>query len=433
MDVVVIVGAGFGGLAAAKALADAPVEVVVVDQRNHHTFQPLLYQVATAGLDVDDICYTTRGIFHRQDNARAMQARVTGVDFDSRKVLTADGPPIGYDHLVLAMGATTADFGVPGVAEHAFGLKSAAEATRIRSHVLANFERAERMTDRAARDAATTIVIVGGGPTGVEMAGGFAELIQRPLRRDFPRLDTDRAKVVLVEGQDRLLGTFADKLGDNARQGLEKMGVDVRLGAQVASVEADRVHFADATSIATDTVVWAAGVKASPLAEALGLETGRGGRLVVDHHLRVPGHDRVWAIGDVAAAAIDGDSADAAPVPQVAAGAIQGGRYVAERIRDAVTPVTAATGSADSTVDPFRYRDKGSMATIGRNAAVVELPRGPKITGFPGWVAWLGLHLVMLIGFRNRANVLVNWAWNYLTYDRGSRLIVEADEPHHQR
>lgn len=416
---VVVVGAGFGGLAVARVLADAPVEVTVIDQRNHHTFQPLLYQVATAGLDVDDICYTTRGIFHRQSNASALHARVTAVDTDTKMVFTAEGPALPYDYLVLAMGAVTADFGVPGVAEHAFGLKSASEALRIRSHVLHNFERADRTTDDAVREAAMTIVLVGGGPTGVEMAGGFAELIDKPLRRDFPDLDIDKARVILVEGQDRVLGAFAPKLGAKAKAGLENMGVEVRLGTQVGAVEAGAVCFADGSRITTNTVVWAAGVRADPLAETFGLTTTAGGRVVVDEHLRVPDLDGVFAIGDLAASPdIEGEAER--PVPQVAPGAIQGGEHVGALI-------AAATDPKVETPAPFRYRDKGSMATIGRNAAVVELPKGPKITGFPGWVAWLGLHLVMLIGFRNRANVLVNWAWNYLTYDRGSRLIIEPD------
>ena len=433
---VVVVGAGFGGLAAARALADAPVDVTVVDQRNHHTFQPLLYQVATAGLGVDDICYASRGIFQRQGNARAVQARVTGIDLDERRVLTADGIDLAYDRLVLALGAVTADFGVPGVAEHTFGLKSAAEAIEIRTHVLRRFEAADRLarsgpdhtadrlarsgpdhtTDRSAVAAATTIVLVGGGPTGVEMAGGFAELIDGPLRKDFPELDLGRARVVLVEAADRLLSTFAPRLGDHARRRLERRGVEVLLDTAVASVEPGVVHLADGTEIASDTVVWAAGVAAHPLAAAAGLPTGRGGRVEVDRHLRLVDRPEVHVIGDLAlppAEAFDG------PVPQVAAAAIQGGRHAAGVIGAEIT------GGAEP--DPFRYRDKGSMATIGRNAAVVELPRGLKLTGFLGWVAWLALHLVMLIGFRNRANVLVNWAWNYLTYDRGSRLIIEPD------
>lgn len=450
---VVIVGAGFGGLAAAKALAGAPVEVTVVDQRNHHTFQPLLYQVATAGLDVDDICYATRGIFHRQANARALQATVTGVDFGTRMVATAEGPPLPYNHLILAIGAVTADFGVPGVDEHTFGLKSAAEAMRIRSHVLRNFERAERTADTDLRARATTIVIVGGGPTGVEMAGGFCELIDKPLRRDFPGIDADRARVVLVEGRDRLLAGFAPRLSDNAKRRLERMGVEVMLTTQVAAVEADRVRFADGTDVATKTVVWAAGVRAHPLVASLGLPTTGGGRLVVDDRLRVPGYPGVHAIGDVAGAEISAGEL----VPQVAPGAIQGGRYVADRIsaesRAAASRTadsrtaemrTAELRAAEPTAEPtwsnaaepatgfddagrFMYVDKGSMATIGRHAAVVQMPGGVKITGFAGWVVWLGLHLVMLVGFRNRANVLVNWAWSYVTYDRGSRLIIELD------
>ena len=412
---VVVVGAGFGGLAAAKALDDVDVDVTVVDQRNHHTFQPLLYQVATAGLGVDDICYATRGIFHRQHNARAVQAQVVGVDFDARLLHVAEGAPLPYDHLILALGAVTADFGVPGVAEHGFGLKNAEEARRIRTHILRRFEAADRTADPDVAAAAMTVVVAGGGPTGVEMAGGFAELFHRVLHHDFPDLDVGSARVVLVEGQDRLLGTFTPRLGSNARRRLERMGVEVRTGVNVARVEPGSVHLADGSVIASDTLVWAAGVRAHPLAAQLGLETGRGGRVVVDDALRLPAHPNVFVIGDLAAATLDGE-----PLPQVAAAAIQGGRHAA---------ATIARDLRGDAAEPFRYRDKGSMATIGRNAAVVELPSGLKISGFLGWVAWLTLHLVMLIGFRNRANVLVNWAWNYLTYDRGSRLIVEADPP----
>lgn len=409
---VVIVGAGFGGLAAAKALADTEVDVTVIDQRNHHTFQPLLYQVATAGLGVDDICYATRGIFHRQGNARAVQGRLTGLDLDARRVHLAEGEPLPYDHLVLALGAVTADYGVPGVADHAFGLKNAEEARAIRSHVLQRFEAADRITDAAERAAAMTVVVAGGGPTGVEMAGGFAELFHRVLDRDFPDLDLSAARVVLVEGQDRVLGTFSPKLGAKAERTLEKMGVEVRTGVNVERFEPGRVELADGATIPADTLVWAAGVRAHPIAMALGLETGRGGRVVVDEHLRLPDHPEVFVIGDLAAATLD----DGSLVPQVAPGAIQGGEHAAKLI-------------AGETPAPFRYKDKGSMATIGRNAAVVEFPSGRTVTGFVGWVAWLALHLFMLIGFRNRANVLVNWAWNYLTYDRGSRLIVEPDPP----
>ncbi len=411
---VVIVGAGFGGLAAAKALADAAVDITVVDKRNHHTFQPLLYQVATAGLGVDDICYATRGVFHRQRNARAIQGQVVDVDFDQQLVHLVDGAPLPYDHLVLALGAVTADYGVPGVREHAFGLKNAEEARTIRTHVLRRFEAADRTDNPQTAAAATTVVIAGGGPTGVEMAGGFAELFHRVLRRDFAELNLNQARVVLVEGQDRLLSSFSPKLSMKARKRLESMGVEVLLNTQVASVSEHSVELDNGSLLAADTLVWAAGVRAHPLAEQLGLETTRGGRVVVDHYLRLPQHPEVFVIGDLAASPLaDGDM-----VPQVAPGAIQGGNHAAKAIAASLLGVDA---------EPFGYKDKGSMATIGRNAAVVQLPSGIKVSGFLGWTAWLALHLVMLIGFRNRANVLVNWAWNYLTYDRGSRLIIEPD------
>ncbi len=415
---VVILGAGFGGLACAKALADAPVDVTVVDQRNHHTFQPLLYQVATAGLDADDVCYSTRGIFGRQDNARAIRARVTGIDVDRRLVEIDTGDPLPYDHLVVALGAVTNDFGVPGVAENAFGLKSAEDAIRLRTHLLHSFEDATRLDDPAERIAATSVVVVGGGPTGVEMAGGMAELYHRVLHRDFPELDVPSARIVLLEGQDRVLGSFSRKLQTRACRQLEHMGVEVRLNAVVSTVHSDRVELADGSEIPAHTVVWAAGVKPPALASKLGLAVGGAGRLEVDDQLRSAGQDSVYVIGDLAATVDDNGTL----TPQVAPVAIQGGQHVAAAITAAVTGRAAPAA--------FRYRDKGSMATIGRHAAVVELPVGPPISGFLGWVAWLTLHLVMLIGFRNRANVLVNWAWNYLTFDRGSRVIVEADGPH---
>jgi NADH dehydrogenase len=339
---------------------------------------------------------------------------VVDVDLDRRTVVLAGGDELAYDHLVVAAGGVTADFGVPGVMEHGFGLKSAADAVAIRTHLLEQFEWYERRGPGDGVEGALTFVIAGGGPTGVEMAGGFAELIRHVLRRDFPAIDVRRARVVLIEAQDRLLGTFAPKLGRKAQRQLEQMGVEVLLDTQAAEVTEHAVVLADGTSIPARTLVWAAGIKASPLGRSLAADLDRGGRVVVDEHLRLPGHPEVLVIGDLAAAR----NADGSLVPQVAPAAIQGGEHAAKVIL------------ADLRSEPppvFRYRDKGSMATIGRHAAVVELPNGRTFSGFLGWVAWLGLHLVMLIGFRNRANVLVNWAWNYLTFDRGSRLIV-ADE-----
>jgi len=407
---VLIVGAGFGGLAAAKKLADQPVDVTIIDARNHHTFQPLLYQVATAGLDADDVCYPTRGVFHRQHNARVRLGKVVAIEPDSNTVKLEDGATLRYDHLVLAAGAVTADFGVPGVARHGLGLKSAAEALAVRTQILESFEMVD--ADPSLIDTgALTIVIVGGGPTGVEMAGGMAELIDRVMRRDHPDVDVDRARIVLVEAADRLLGPFAPKLAERTRIALEKMGVELRLGRSVTEVTAEEVKLDDGTLIPARTVVWAAGVKASPVGRALDTQLDHSGRVIVEADLSVPGHPNIWVVGDLAAS----PTTDGQPLPQVAPVAIQGGRHVANAIK----------AHLDCDEPPlFEYQDKGSMATIGRNAAVVELPNGRTLSGWLGWIAWLILHLVMLIGFRNRANVLVNWAWNYWTYDRGSRLIL---------
>ncbi|MEM7140307.1 MAG: NAD(P)/FAD-dependent oxidoreductase, partial [Actinomycetota bacterium] len=410
---VVVVGAGFGGLAAARAMADLPVDVTIVDARNHHTFQPLLYQVATAGLDVDDVCYAVRGVFHRQRNARVRLARVTGIDADRRRLeLDGGDDAIGYDSLVLACGAVTNTFGVEGVEEHAFGLKGAADAVGLRDHVLGRFEAADARPE-LVDDGALTFAIVGAGPTGVEMAGGMAELVHRVLRRDFPALDVTRTRIVLIEAADRVLGTFHESLSGKARRSLERLGVEVMTDCTVASVDERSVVFGDGSELPAHTLVWAAGVKANPIGETAELPLGAGGRILVGDDLAVAERPEIFVIGDLAAS----PTGDGRPLPQVAPVAIQGGRHVAEIIG-------ARVGDADAP-GPFDYRDKGSMATIGRHAAVAELPNGMRVGGPLGWLAWLALHLVMLIGFRNRANVLVNWAWNYLTYDRGSRVVVE--------
>jgi NADH dehydrogenase len=409
---VVVVGAGFGGLAAARGLRHAPVDVTVLDARNHHTFQPLLYQVATAGLDGDDICFPVRGIFGRQRNARVRLGEVRAVDLDARRLDLADGGTLDYDDLVLAAGAVTNTFGIPGVEEHAFGLKSLGDAMALRTHVLLRFEEADA-NPAHLDDGTLTVVIAGGGPTGVELAGGLAELFGKVLRRDFPRLDVRAARVVLLEMTDRLLGTFHPRLGEEARRTLESVGVEVLLGRAVAEVHADRVVLTDGAEIPTRTMVWAAGVRAHPLAETLGVELTKGGRVVVTDSLALPAHPEVHVVGDLAATP--------EVLPQLAAVAIQGGRHAADMV------VRRLRGEPPT---PFHYVDKGTMATIGRHDAVAQLPGGVRLRGLVGWLAWLGLHLIELIGFRNRANVLVNWAWNYLTYDRASRIIPESrDEP----
>ena len=408
---VVVIGAGFGGLAAARGLAGEPVDVTVVEANNFHTFQPLLYQVATAGLDADDVGYAVRGIFHRQRNVRVRMASVTGIDLDRRLVRTDRGDPLPYDDLVLAAGAVSADFGVPGVAGHAFPLKTLDDAVRLREHVLDRFEAAN--VDAAQVDAgALTVVVCGGGPTGVELAGGLTELFRHVFTRDFPGLDVRRARVVLVEAGPRLLPPFHPALSERARRTLAGRGVEVVLGTGVARVDPAGVVLADGRTIPAQTTVWAAGVRASPLADALPVAKGRGGRIVVAEDLTVPGHPEVFVIGDLAEVA-----GDDGPLPQVAQPAIQGGRHAARQIGRRLSGLPT---------EAFRYRDKGSMATIGRHDAVADLGHGIRLGGPVGWVAWLALHLLYLVGFRNRANVLVNWAWSYATYDRASRLLAAS-------
>ena len=409
-------GAGFGGLAAARSMADLPVDITIIDARNHHTFQPLLSEGAPAGLDVDDVCHAVRGVFQRQRNARVRLGRVTGVDVAGRSLELDDGADhLGYDTLVLACGAVTATFGVPGVDDYAFGLKSAADAVAVRNHVLGRFEAVDARPECLA-DGALTFVIVGAGPTGVELAGGIAELVHRVLRRDFRSIDVARARVVLVEATDRVLGTFDPRLSARAQRSLEHLGVEVLTDTAVDEVHADGVRLVGGAEISTHTLVWAAGVRANPIGEYGPFETGPGGRILVTDRLTVADHPEVFVIGDLAASPTETDR----PLPQVAPVAVQGGRYVA-------ASVAARLGDAEDP-GPFVYRDKGSMATIGRHSAVAELPNGMRLSGPLGWLAWLGLHLLMLIGFRNRANVLTNWVWNYLTYDRGSRVVLPPEE-----
>lgn len=418
----VVVGAGFGGLAVTRGLVDVPVDVVLVDANNFHTFQPLLYQVATAGLDDDNVAYAVRGIFRRHRNVDFRMARVTAVDVGARRIELDRGEPLDYDTLVLAAGAVSNDFGVPGVAEHAFPLKSLDHAMDLRAHVLDRFEQAAtrpELVDHGALD----VVLCGGGPTGVEMAGGLMELFERVLEPDFHDLQVRRARVVLVEAGPRLLPGFSPASSQRAAETLMRRGVEVRVGVGVSAVDPERVHLTDGSTIPAHTLVWAAGVRANPLADMLGVSLDRGGRIVVEPDLTVPGHPDVFAVGDIAAAR--GEHGEL--LPQVAQPAIQGGRYVARRIAERVGVGAPGPGVGADGSPPFRYVDKGSMATIGRHDAVAEFPSGRRLWGPLGWAAWLGLHLVYLMGFRNRANVLVNWAWNYLTYDHGSRLLAEWD------
>ena len=410
---VVVVGAGFGGLEVARHLKGVPVDVTLVDRNNFHTFQPLLYQVATSGLNAADVAYVVRGLFHGQRNVRFRQATVTGVDWDA-KVVHLDGQPdLPFDHLVLAGGATVTHFGTPGAAEHGFPLYTLEDAVQLRNHIVERFEAADADLVEVDRGG-LTFVVVGGGPTGVETAGALAELFAMVFRKDYPGLDVSRARVVLVEMQDHLLAPFTAPSRRHALDTLRARGVDVRLGAKVASVTPDAVTFADGEVVPCQTLIWAAGVQASPLAVAVGVDQGPGGRITVAADLSIRNRPGGWAIGDIAAA----HDKRGFVLPQLAPVAMQAGRHVARQIARILDGKPTA---------PFRYRDKGTMATIGRRAAVAELPAGIRLRGGLAWLAWLGLHLVFLVGKRNRASVLLNWAWNYLTWDRGPRLILRPE------
>jgi NADH dehydrogenase len=409
---VVIVGAGFAGLAAARALAGRPLRVLVVDRRNHHLFQPLLYQVATAALSPGDIAAPVRHVLREQRNAEVILGEVAGVDPAARELHLRDGARVRYDLLVLATGATHSYFGHDEWEPLAPGLKTLEDAVEIRRRVLTAYERAEREADPDARRALLTFVVVGAGPTGVELAGALAEIARYTLAADFRHISPASARVVLVEAAPRVLPTYPERLSAAARRQLEAIGVEVRTGAQVTGIDAEGVE-AGGARIASRTVLWGAGVQASPLARCLGVPLDRSGRVEVSPDLSIPGHPDVFVAGDLARIVQRG-----APVPGVAPAAIQAGRAAARNV------LRRARGRRTL---PFRYRDKGTLATIGRAAAVGRVA-GLELTGLPAWLAWLGVHIAFLIGFRNRVAVLLEWAWSYATFTRGARLITETAE-----
>jgi NADH dehydrogenase len=409
---VVIVGAGFGGLHAARALAGADVDVLVLDRNNYHGFWPLLYQVATAGLESESIAYPVRAILRKHRNAAFELVEVKGVDFERRQVLT-DGAPIDYDYLILAAGSANNYFGNDALAERTYGLKDLGDAERLRNRVLSAFERAVRETDPERRAALLTFVIVGGGPTGVELAGAFAELIRHVLRKDYPMLDVAQARVLLVEATDRVLASFPPSLQRSALRRLARMGVEVRLNSAVAAVEDARVVFKDGATVAASTVVWAAGVRAAQLSDALDVMRARGARVPVAPTLNLPDRPEVFVVGDMAY--LEGYHGGA--YPMVAQVAMQMGKQAGRNI---------LADLRREARQPFRYFDKGQMATIGRRAAVLDA-FGVRLGGFLAWLGWLFIHIMYLVGFRNRLVVLTNWAYNYFTYDRGVRLITGED------
>jgi len=405
---VVIVGAGFGGLTAAKALANSPFDVTLVDQHNYHLFQPLLYQVATAGLSPADIASPIRGIMRDARNVNVVLAKVSGIAVEHREVVAEDRH-FAFDHLIVATGAQHAYLGHDEWAVSAPGLKTIDDATYLRRRILLAFENAETETDPAERARLLNFVVVGGGPTGVEMAGAIAELAKRALARDFRSIDPRQARIILVEAASRLLTPFDPSLSEAARRSLEELGVEVRLGAGVTRCDACGVHLGTDV-IEARTVVWGAGVMASPAGRWLNAETDRAGRVKVGPNLAVPGHPEIFIIGDVACAA----GADGKPLPGVAPVAKQQGQYVAALLR------ARLNGKA---MPPFRYRDFGALATIGRKRAVAQLG-SVRLAGFPAWLLWSLAHIYFLIGFRNRLAVVLSWSWSYVTFQRGTRLIT---------
>jgi len=416
---VLILGGGFGGLAAAKALKHAPVDVTLVDRTNHHLFQPLLYQVATAGLAAPSIAAPIRHILRAQRNVRVLMGEVVDIDLAQRSVRLAEGGPLGYEHLIVATGATHSYFGHDDWAAHAPGLKTLADAQGIRARLLDAFERAERSTDATERSALLRFVVIGGGPTGVEMAGTLAEIARHTLPGEFRHIDPASAEILLLEGGPRVLAAYPDALSESAKRQLESLGVRVKLGAKVVGIGAEGVEVereGTRERLPTRNVVWGAGVKASPLgallATAAGIEPDRAGRVPVQADLTLPGHPAVQVIGDLAALSIDGQ-----PVPGIAPAAKQMGQHAARNL------LARLDGKAPAA---FRYRDYGSMATIGRHRAIGVIG-GLRFSGLVAWWLWLFAHIVFLIGFRNRLVVLMDWASQYWTMQRHARVFPPRD------
>jgi NADH:quinone reductase (non-electrogenic) len=418
---IVVLGAGFGGLTFCQVFNHPGARVTLVDRQNHHLFQPLLYQVATAGLSAPEIAQPIRSILSDHPNVTVLLDNAVDFDLTAKKVVLEKNT-LTYDYLLLALGGVTSYFGHPEWEQFAPGLKSLDDAIRIRRHVLLAFEKAETEPDPAARDRLMTIVVVGGGPTGVELAGAFAELARHVLKSDFRRIDPSQARVILIEAGGRILAHLTPELSENARRQLETMGVQVRTNTKVRNISKGRVELEDGQTIEAENIVWAAGVSASPLTPKLGVELDRAGRVKVAPDLSLPRHPEVFAIGDMALVLDD----DGKPVPGVSPAAMQMAKHVARIIHDELT-----FGSQPGTRPPFKYWDKGTMATIGRSAAVAKIGN-LEFDGFLAWAAWLFIHLIFLVGFRNKLAVLLQWAYSYFTYKRGARIVTGLSEEQRQ-
>lgn len=409
---VIIIGAGFGGVAAARMLAGSGLDVLMVDRQNYHLFQPLLYQVATAGLEIEAIAYPVRALARRFRDVGFRLAEVTAIDLNGRTLHTTTGP-IRYDYLVLAAGAATNFFGQSSIAASAYQLKDLDDAVTLRNHILTRFERAAVEPDPATRRALLTFMIVGGGPTGIEFAGALSELIRQVLLKDYPEIRPQDIRVILAEATDRLLPAMPPALGTYAVKRLQSLGVEVMLNATVEAADASTVRLKGGESIPCHTLLWSAGVKAAPLADTLEAPKGRAGRIIVEPDLSLASHPEVFVVGDISYLEQDGNA-----LPTIAPVAMQQGEYAARAIR------AREQGQA---LSPFRYIDRGSMAVIGRGKAVASV-FGVSFTGLAAWLLWLGLHLFMLIDFRNRIITLINWAYDYFFFDRKVRLIMRETD-----
>ena len=412
---VVIIGAGFGGLNAAQKLAKLPVDVTVLDRKNYHTFQPLLYQVATAGLSPGEIAAPIRGVLKHGRKPRVLMAEVISFDVEQKQVKFRDNTHIDYDYLIVASGSTHSYFGHDDWEPLAPGLKTIEDATEIRRRVLLAFELAERRASVTGEAEPVHFVIVGGGPTGVELAGTLAEIARKTIAQDFDHIDPRQTRILLIEGAPRVLPAYPEDLSHSAEEQLRRLGVEVLAHAVVTSVESGLVRVGEQVYPSTVTL-WAAGVAASPLGKALGAPVDKNGRVLVNPDLSVPGHPEVFAIGDLANLV---DPNTQRPLPGLAPVAIQQGRYIAE---------TIARDLKREPRKPFRYNDKGTLATIGRAAAVADLGKKLHFSGFPAWLLWLFVHLMYLVGFRNRLLVLIEWGWSYVTYQRSARLITGSNQ-----